>query len=227
MLLFLAGIVSMDTTSGPQALISEPLVSCSLVGMLLGMPGEGLLMGLLFQMLWFDYMPLGAVRLTDNNMASFISTASLLMAAKMYGFEDSILRAAILPSMIFGIGVGLSGLYLNDFIRKRNGRRSEEIIASVEQGSLPAIMVKHWAGIGSSFLKGVLMALVFVPVGAYICGLVRFFPYKTISALGIGSYLIWGTVIASALHFYWQYSRKKYFIIGSMGGIIWLFFSVK
>lgn len=222
LLLLLGGIVSMDTTSGPQVMVSEPLVSCSLLGILLGMPVYGLLMGLLFQLLWFDYMPLGAVRLTDNNMASFISTASLLTAAKVYGFDSSLVRAAVLPSMLFGIAVGLSGLYLTDFIRKKNGLRSEEIVSSLEQGEMPSLGIKHLLGIGACFLKGVLMSLVFVPAGAYICGLVGRFPFKAVLVLGTGSFIIWGTVAASALHFYWQYGRRRYFLIGSIGGFLWL-----
>ena len=226
LLLLLGGIVSMDTTSGPQVMVSEPLVSCSLLGILLGMPVIGLLMGIVFQLLWFDYMPLGAVRLTDNNMASFISTASLLTAAKVYGFDNTIMRAALLPSMLFGIAVGFSGLYLTDFIRKRNGMRSEEIVSSLERGERPSLGMNHFFGIGASFLKGVLMALAFVPVGAYVCGLVRHLPLKAVHGMGVGSYIIWGTVAASALHFYWQYSKRRYFLIGSIGGFLWLLVNV-
>ncbi|MDP2981982.1 MAG: PTS sugar transporter subunit IIC [Candidatus Latescibacter sp.] len=226
LLLLLGGIVSMDTTSGPQVMVSEPLVSCSLLGILLGMPVIGLLMGIVFQLLWFDYMPLGAVRLTDNNMASFISTASLLTAAKVYGFDNTIVRAALLPAMLFGIAVGFSGLYMTVFIRKRNGMRSEEIVSGLERGERPSLGMKHVFGIGTCFLKGVLMALVFVPVGAYLCGLVRHLPFKAVHVLVVGSYIIWGTVAASALHFYWQYNKKRYFLIGSIGGFLWLLVNV-
>ncbi len=49
-LFLLAGIVAMDTTSGPQILLSEPLVSCSALGLLFGNPETGLMLGTFFQL---------------------------------------------------------------------------------------------------------------------------------------------------------------------------------
>ena len=94
-LIFVAGMVAMDTSSGPQCLISEPVVSCTILGILFGVPETGLKMGVLFQLLWLGYMPLGAARLADGNMGSFIAVASLISASVIYGFADTEFQAAV------------------------------------------------------------------------------------------------------------------------------------
>ena len=91
----LAGIVSMDTTSGPQFLISEPIVSCPIIGFLLGAQETGLTMGIFFQLLWLGYLPLGTVHFIDSNMADFISTASLISAERFFIFEGCIHRIGL------------------------------------------------------------------------------------------------------------------------------------
>ena len=70
-ILILAGIVAMDTTAGPQLMISEPIVACTVLGLLLGRPELGIMLGILFQFLWLAYLPLGGSGFTDNNMAAF------------------------------------------------------------------------------------------------------------------------------------------------------------
>ncbi len=48
-LILMGGIVALDTTSGPQMLISEPIVTCSTLGLLFGRFETGLIMGMFFE----------------------------------------------------------------------------------------------------------------------------------------------------------------------------------
>lgn len=221
LLILLGGLVSMDSTSGPQIMISEPLISCIILGLIFGMPVEGVLLGTLFQLLWLGYMPLGAVRFTDHNMAAFIATASLLDAAHRYGLSGSQVQAGALPAMLFGVVVGSVGLFLTDFIRNRNGGLSERLQARFERGEMPCIGCWHFVGMSFTFLKGAAMAIVFVPAGAFFCGLVRFFTGAWDHALAVGSLMIIGAVAASALQFYWMGGKHRYLLYGSMGGLLW------
>lgn len=83
-LILWGGIVALDTTSGPQLMISEPIVSCSLLGVIFGAPETGLMLGILFQLLWLGYLPLGGTLFTDNSMAAYISTASVFAASQFF-----------------------------------------------------------------------------------------------------------------------------------------------
>ena len=222
-LTLVGGLVSMDTTSGPQVMVSEPLVSCALIGLLFGTPATGLLLGVLFQLLWLDYMPLGAVRFTDHNMAAFIATASLLMAGRAYGIEEGALRAGIIPAVLFGVLVGYLGLQTTGYIWRRNDRIGDDLVREIQGGNVPGVFRAHLSGIGMSFLKGALMTILFVPPGTFVCGLIRHLPAALSGALAVGSFLIFGTVAASAIHFHWlNAGKRRTLLIGFLGGFIWL-----
>lgn len=215
------GIVALDTTAGPQIMIAEPLVSGTLLGLLFGMPGTGVLLGMLFQLLWLGYLPLGAVRFVDHGMGGFIGCAALLAAARMFSLDGAQIRAAVLPVMCFGVLAGIAGLRLSDFIRDWNAALSERLVEWLEGGGSASIAVSHFRGMSRVFLKGAGMTAVLVPAGAFLCGLVRYAPVRLMNALGMGTILITGTVLAASAGFYWLNGRRRYLVLGSIGGLAW------
>jgi len=221
-LILMAGIVAMDTTSGPQILISEPVVSCSVLGILFGVPESGLMIGVLYQLLWLGYMPLGAARLADSNMAAFISTGALFNASRIFEFTDSVMNAAIVPSMLYAVGVAYIGLHLTYKVRKLNGNRNDKCRLNIEKGGNLSVARYHFYGIGASILRGILMAIVLIPAGTIIIGLIGFMPSIMISSLEYSSFIIWGVVSASAMVFFWLKGRQKILLLGLIGGIIWM-----
>jgi len=223
-LLVAAGVIAMDTTSGPQFLLSEPVVSCAVLGVLFHRPEFGLWLGILFQLLWLGYLPLGAARLSDGNMAAFIATASLFLAQRLFAIDTVILKAAVIPALFFGIAVGAIGLHLTQFTRKMNGKRNDVLRSRLAAGTDVSPARTHCIGIGSSFLRGVIMALVLVPVGTVLLGCIRFLSAQMATVMSTASLLIWGTVSASAVLFFWRRERRRYFVLGSLGGIVWILF---
>ncbi len=219
----LGGFVAMDTTSGPQIMVSEPLVSSALIGFLFGDPVAGIAIGMLFQLLWLDYMPLGAVRFTDHNMASLIATASLLAAEKCYGMDGGMVRAGVIPAILFGVLVGWFGLQVTSAIWRWNDRRGEVLLAKAHEGSISGVGWAQATGLGAVFLKGVVMTVLFVPAGMVLCGLVRYAPGTVRDAFALGSIMIFGTVAASAANFFWVNERaRRPLALGAIGGIVWL-----
>ena len=225
-LILMAGIISMDTTSGPQVLISEPVVSCSLLGIIFGIPETGLKIGILYQLLWLGYMPLGAVRLSDGNMAAFISTAGLFTASRIFGIDGNAMKAAVIPSMLYAVIVAYIGLRLTHSVRKLNGKRNDRCRSHLEKKEMFSITKCHLRGIGISFLRGIVMAVVLIPVGTLIIRFIWMMPSIMISILAYSSLFIWGSVSASAIVFFWLKGRQRTLLLGSVGGIIWMLFFV-
>ena len=221
-LLILAGIVAMDTTSGPQFLISEPVVSCAALGLLFGRPEMGLMLGMFFQLLWFGYMPLGAVRFTDSNMAALISTASLFISAGIFGFNRETIAAAVIPALFFGVAAGFIGSYFRTYVRRLNSRLSEIMMSRLVKGGELSICRWHFIGVGSSFLRGMLMALVLIPAGTVLCGLTIFLPAAFIKGMALSVPMIWGTACASAVIVCVLKGNKKPLLVGAVGGILWV-----
>ncbi|MFC1573992.1 PTS sugar transporter subunit IIC [Candidatus Latescibacterota bacterium] len=220
-ILIAAGFIAMDTTGGPQVLISEPVVACSMLGLLFGKPEVGIGIGVLFQLLWLGYMPLGATRLIDGNMAAFVSTASMFAASRIYGLGDVFMKAAIIPAMLYGVVVGIIGLHLTQIVRKMNGRRNESLQSRLKAGENASLAKIHITGLCSSFFRGLLMALVFVPAGAVLFGNLRFLTPQMTGILSHASLFIWGTVSASAIVFFRFQDKLRYIVLGMIGGMIW------
>ena len=225
-ILIAAGLIAMDTTGGPQILISEPVVSCSMLGLLFGKPELGIGTGVLFQLLWLGYMPLGATRLIDGNMAAFISTAGLFSASRIFGLDVGLIKAAIIPAMLFGVVTGIFGLHATQAVRRINGRRNESLRLQLIAGDTDSVAKTHVAGICLSFIRGVLMALVLVPVGAFLFGSLRFLPQQAADIMSHASLFVWGVVSASAIVFFKLKEKRRYIVLGSIGGLLWTLFRI-
>ncbi len=222
LLLLLAGLVATDTTSGPQMLFSEPLVSCSIGGIIIGNPALGLEIGMLFQLLWIGYMPLGAVRFTDSNVGSLVTLASLFMAADMFGIGGSALRAAEIPALMLGIVTGIAGSNFRGKVRRFNNRVGERLQNAVESGEIPHVAPWHIAGISASFLRGVMMMFVFVPAGAVICMFTGMLPDRIITGLAWSVPLTWGIASASAVYFSLLKGNIRALLGGLAAGVAWV-----
>jgi len=223
LLLLLAGIVATDTTSGPQMLFSEPLVSCSLGGVIIGDPAIGIEIGMMFQLLWIGYMPLGAVRFTDSNMGAIISLASLYTAGDLFSLAGSEYRAAVIPALIVGIAAGLAGSRFRHRVRRFNNRVSETLLSKVERGETPSVTPWHLAGIGASFFRGTLMAVVFIPLGAAACAFTVALPDRVVTGMAWSVPLVWGIACASTVFFSAMKGHKTALATGLAVGVAWVF----
>lgn len=220
--ILIAGLISSDTTSGPQILVAEPLVSCTIAGALFGDIATGLMIGSLFQLLCFGYMPLGAARFFDSNMASYLGTVSLFTAMRFNGFTSEQLAAAILPAFLISVPIGRAGLWLTTRMRHKNNQLCEIYIDRLDRGEFPSVTAWHLLGIVRSYLRGVIMALALVPVGAVACGLVVLLPGSMVHVMSHTAPMLFGTVCAAAAYVYWTRHDRKPLVLGAMGGILWV-----
>ena len=221
LLLLLAGIVAMDTTEGPQWLVSEPIVSCTLAGALFGDMRTGVVLGLFFQMIWIGYLPLGATRFYDSNMGSLIATSSLLAAGDMFPFSPEMTVAGFVPALFFGLWVSYIGIYIINAGRKINGFRTAQYLSLLELKQVPDLPSVHLAGVARSFLRGCLMAAVLVPVGMLICQSVRYLPANGIRAAASAAQYGAGAAAATVVVFYWSRNRYASLSAGAIGGFLW------
>ena len=66
------------------------------------------------------------------------------------------------------------------------------------------------------------MALVLVPAGTLLCGIISLLPGSIVTGISLSVSIIWGTVCASAITVYWLKGNKKPLVLGSVGGLIWV-----
>lgn len=69
------GLISLDRTAAFQLMVSRPIVAAPLVGIILGDPLTGLKLGLLLELLWIGYLPVGSSVPPDETLVSITATA--------------------------------------------------------------------------------------------------------------------------------------------------------
>lgn len=111
----LGGLIGLDATSFPQAMVSRPLVSATLGGLLFGSPEGGVLVGIGLELLDLRTPPFGAARYPDSGPAGLIA-GSAYAASGMEG------PAALVIALLAGWAVSKLGARTVDLLRVANGR---------------------------------------------------------------------------------------------------------
>jgi len=78
LVLILGGLASLDSTEAFQSMWSQPLVSGPLIGWLWGDLKAGLLIGVLLQLLWLGYLPLGVAVFPDAGVGGIVGATAFL-----------------------------------------------------------------------------------------------------------------------------------------------------
>jgi len=208
-LLLVAALVAQDTTAGPQLLVSEPLVSGTLAGWVVGDAYLGLVMGLAVQLIWSGMMPVGTTLFLDVNVGVI---CAVVVAAAMPGSEDHRLLAMGV-ALLWMVPVALLGTGLTEL-----HRRLSDIIVSTVRPESAAPRTIAWRHLGGWLLAGVqgMMTLAFgVALGMVIV------PAVTHSLVPIvRADLLWAGILGTgggmAVGVTWHYSRGRATLLGAL-----------
>lgn len=95
----LGGIVGLDATSFAQTMISRPLISATLTGVLVGRPVEALFLGSVLELFALVILPVGAARYPESGTAAVAATAAYLSATPV--FSPSLALLAVLFALLW------------------------------------------------------------------------------------------------------------------------------
>jgi len=162
------GMVALDTTAALQVLVSHPLVSCSLVGLMLGNFPLGFLVGLILELIWLNEMPVGAASFSEGNIGATVAAAVAILTAQQSDRIGVYLPLALITAMV----VSVIGGRMVVLMRQLNGRIYSRLIER-QSPSPPQVANSHHLCILMMFLSGVLLTLVsvflFQTISVYLC----------------------------------------------------------
>lgn len=170
---FIGGLIAIDTASGWQVMISQPVVSCPLIGLLFGYPELGLLMGILLELPWLINIPLGGVHGSEGNLGAIVATSlSIYLASHKVNTENIIVIIAIIYSLV----VSRVGIHLVEYVRKANLMLIHLADRAAAQGDMKRITWLNLTGVLYSFLLGFILVgigfalgvIVLKPLAAFI-----------------------------------------------------------
>ncbi len=155
LVIFLAGLVSLDKTEVGQTMLSQPLVSGPLVGLMLGDLTTGIQIGVIFQLIWFWVVPIGSALFPDTGVGGVIASALAIWVkkGKLLGDGDFGLFVLIVYVTLFSLFSGWSIIRQ----RKFNFRFTQKAENLSEKTGLGKIGQLVWYAILLSFLRGAVL----------------------------------------------------------------------
>lgn len=154
-------LVGVDLVSLPQMMIARPLVAGTVAGAILGDIPTGLKLGVVFELLQYDILPVGAVRYPEYGPATVAAVATAHSA----------------PGGVLGLGLGalvglvtglLGGLTIS-LLRRVNSRVVHAAVVQLESGDPRALIRVHVGGL----LRDALRAALVTAVGLVLAWLAR------------------------------------------------------
>ena len=131
-------LVGVDLVSVPQMMIARPLVAGTVAGAILGDLDAGLKLGVVFELLQYDILPVGAVRYPEYGPATVAAVATAHAAAGALGLG---------LGAVVGLLIGLVGGISMHLLRRINSRVVHAASALLESGDPRALLRLHVGGL--------------------------------------------------------------------------------
>ena len=177
-------LVGVDLVSVPQMMIARPLVAGTVAGAILGDIETGLKLGVVFELLQYDILPVGAVRYPEYGPATVAAVATAHAAAGALGLG---------LGAVVGLVTGLVGGVTMHLMRRINSRIVHEASVALESGDPKVLLRLHVGGI----LRDVARAALVTALGLALAWTVP--PHITGVLTPHGEMLLAVAAIASAL----------------------------
>jgi mannose/fructose/N-acetylgalactosamine-specific phosphotransferase system component IIC len=110
------GVVALDTTAVLQVLVSHPMVSCSVVGFILGQVKIGFLIGVVLELVWLNELPIGAAPFSEGNIGATVAASVAILVIQQINRMEVVIPLACFA----GIGVSTLGGHGVILVRRLN-----------------------------------------------------------------------------------------------------------
>ncbi|NIA29674.1 MAG: hypothetical protein GWP06_07175 [Actinobacteria bacterium] len=168
------GIVSADTTAALQIMISHPLISCAVVGIILGNFPLGFTIGILLELVWLHEIPAGSASFSEGNVGATVAAALAIVTAQKTGRIIPAVAISLLMAIIVSMIAGRMVIWM----RTLNNKVYNEVI------NAQAITVRQ---VECAHIKGIFLAffLGFFTTGISILILVPFLMPRVVSIIPV------------------------------------------
>jgi len=144
-------LVGVDLVSLPQMMIARPLVAGTVAGAILGDIPTGIKLGVVFELLQYDILPVGAVRYPEYGPATVAAVATAHASAGVLGLG---------LGALVGLVTGLVGGVTINLLRRVNSRIIHAAAVRLESGDPAALVRVHVGGLLRDALRAALVTVV-------------------------------------------------------------------
>ena len=156
-LALLGAVLGLDVVCFPQAMISRPLVAATAAGAFVGHPLQGLLIGVVLELIALETLPFGASRYPEWGSAAVVGGALFADSAPS---QTGGLTTAVLAALATAWVGGLSMVLL----REQNARWARARQPLLERGSGRTVIGLQVAGLTADLVRGGVLTFVALAV---------------------------------------------------------------
>ena len=208
----IGGIVSVDTTAGWQIMISQPIVSCTVIGLIFGQPDVGITLGIILGLPWLINVPSGGTHGSESNLGGVVAAGlSAFFVSQHTNFKYII----IVITIIYSLGIGMAGTYLVNIARNFNLNLSHVADRAIEKADFNKIAYLNFYGVFSMFFIGILLCGAGFSLGVVLLEpLIRFIHPNFEQAFQIAKYGILGVGFGAVATLFINKKTAWYIIAG-------------
>jgi len=194
----LGALIWLDRTHAFQVMISRPIVAAPLMGVFLGNPMDGLLVGVTVELLWTHHLPMGTVTPPDETAFAMLATSTGIL-----GLETQ--TAFAYADLMYGFAVFLPVAYVyrrvDIYLKKTNSRFSRKAEIALERRELNKMTRWNWGGLGLAFVCMFILLFVTSLAGlSFISVTFPLLPHFLLKALHFMAFLVPLVGVASAMN---------------------------
>ncbi|MEE9911172.1 MAG: PTS sugar transporter subunit IIC [Deltaproteobacteria bacterium] len=160
---FVGGLLSLDRMF-IQAMVSRPIIIAPVIGLILGNPYAGLIVGAILELLWIDRIPIGIYIPPNDSIAAAFAASTAILAGQALGVVTSELMAL---SILIAIPFGIVVKKMDVKIIESNNFLSDQALESARSLNLRAIEKKTYWGMAKLSLSYMvlllILQLIFIP----------------------------------------------------------------
>jgi len=152
-----------------QAMISRPIIVAPVVGLLLGNPYAGLIIGAILELFWIDRIPIGIYIPPNDSITAALAASMAILTGQALGV---VTRELMALSILLAIPCGIVAKKVDVKIVESNDHLSDQALLEAKDLNIRGIERKTYLGLAKVFLFYVvflfILQIIFVPALIWI-----------------------------------------------------------
>ena len=159
----IGGALTLEYRSSLRFMLSQPICSGLILGLVLGAPSEGLLAGFMFQVMFLGYVHLRGERIPDIPIGGVAASALYILSMRRLGGVYG--GTVLFLSLLLGLLVSVGGYGLYRIWERRAWDLSALAMRYIMEGRYRLAARLHMAGLLFHFALGFIVLIVVIPAG--------------------------------------------------------------
>ena len=160
----IGGFISLDRSVAFQFMISRPLVTGPIIGLILGDLHTGIITGALLELLWISRLPLGGIIPPNECLGCILITASAILAGHAIHLSPPDSNSMTILALLTALPLAQLASFLEGKLRFWNIRLSSKAQAEVASGQTHGLFRLNLVGLAAAFAGSAVFILICLPL---------------------------------------------------------------